>query len=202
MSTLRQQHKEIYWCWKAVKQRCLNPRCRAYINYGARGITVCGEWMDFEPFLAWALGHGWEKGLDLDRIDNDRGYSPENCHFVKRRENVNNRRRTVTITVNGTERPLTEWAEDLGVNRGLLMGWVKKHGEGYAADRIAEIIKDGYKPRDYSRNHKKAIRLVDEGLVFDSIKAAAEHVNLRPCVISIALRDRGGVTRKGTFVLV
>lgn len=59
-TTLRKRNKEIYAAWKAMKQRCLNPKCKAYKNYGKRGITVCDEWMNFEPFCEWALSHGWE----------------------------------------------------------------------------------------------------------------------------------------------
>ena len=71
MPTLRQANKGLYWAWKSMKQRCQNPRCQAYHNYGARGITVCKDWQAFEPFCEWALANGYEKGLDLDRADND-----------------------------------------------------------------------------------------------------------------------------------
>ena len=97
-----------------MKQRCQNPKCKAYGNYGARGIMVCEEWQQFEPFLAWALKNGYEKGLDLDRKDNDGNYEPSNCRWITRRENTNNRRNTVTINVDGLELPDTEWAEKIG----------------------------------------------------------------------------------------
>ena len=77
--TLRQKNIEIYWAWKSMKQRTQNPKCSAYKNYGARGIRVCKEWQIFEPFCKWALSAGWNKGLDLDRINNDGNYCPENC---------------------------------------------------------------------------------------------------------------------------
>ena len=48
--TDRQKYRELYWCWKAIKQRCLNPRCRAYRNYGGRGVTVCDD-IDLAPFI-------------------------------------------------------------------------------------------------------------------------------------------------------
>ena len=69
--TLRQKNIEIYWAWKSMKQRTQNPKCSAYKNYGERGIRVCKEWQIFEPFCKWALSAGWNKGLDLDRINND-----------------------------------------------------------------------------------------------------------------------------------
>ena len=63
MPTLRQNNKEIYWMWKALKQRCNNPKCKAYHNYGGRGITYAKEWEKFEPFYEWAINNGWKKGF-------------------------------------------------------------------------------------------------------------------------------------------
>lgn len=60
--------------------------------YRDRGIFVCNEWHKFSAFEDWALSHGWTKGLQIDRIDNDRGYCPENCRFVTAKENSANRR--------------------------------------------------------------------------------------------------------------
>lgn len=177
--TDRQKYRELYWCWKAIKQRCLNPRCRAYRNYGGRGITVCDEWMDFEPFLAWALDAGWQKGLDLDRIDNDGNYTPSNCRFVTRRENVNNRRKTTLITVDGVTHPSTVWADMIEVGKGTVKAWAVKHGTGYAAERIKDAMVNGYVPKDYKRNHAMTpVVHIDSGVRFESIRAAARHFGI------------------------
>lgn len=61
--SIRTENKSIYWAWKAMKQRCKNPKCKAYKNYGARGIKVCNEWEKFEPFLSWCLENGYQKGF-------------------------------------------------------------------------------------------------------------------------------------------
>ena len=66
-------------------------------NYQDRGITVCDEWLVFENFRDWALSHGYKEGLQIDRRDNDKGYCPENCRWVSRRENMNNRRNTIRL---------------------------------------------------------------------------------------------------------
>lgn len=197
--TLRQKYKELYWCWKAIKQRCMNPKCSAYHNYGARGITMCAEWVAFEPFLEWALANGWRKGLDLDRIDNESGYAPSNCRFVSRRENTNNRRRTIMITVDGVSKPCTVWAEELGVTRSLIKSWYLKHGEEYASDRIAEILAFGYTPKDYSRNHRKKVVNVESGEIFDSLKDAAESIGLSASRLSVIVNHNDGITRNGRF---
>jgi len=82
---------EFYWIWSGMKERCLNPKHDAYHRYGGRGITVCGEWInDFPAFSDWVKKNGYKKGLEMDREDNDRGYSPSNCRFVNRAVNARN----------------------------------------------------------------------------------------------------------------
>jgi hypothetical protein len=69
--------------------RCNNPRNKKYSAYGKRGITVCDEWAhDKAAFFRWALSHGYKAGLSIDRIDNDRGYSPDNCQWLTVSENA------------------------------------------------------------------------------------------------------------------
>ena len=87
-------HHPAWGVWHSMKQRCLDPNHHAYHNYGGRGITVCERWQEsFENF--WEdMGPTWKKGLELDRIDNDKGYGPENCHWVTRKENTRNTRKS------------------------------------------------------------------------------------------------------------
>ena len=81
-------------------------------TYQDRGITVCDEWLVFENFRDWALSHGYSDDLEIDRIDNDKGYCPENCRWVSRRENVNNRRNTIHLE-DGT--PLAMFCSKVGI---------------------------------------------------------------------------------------
>ena len=77
--------------WHTMRQRCLNPNATGYKNYGGRGITVCDRWQhSFENFLA-DMGER-PAGLGIDRIDNNAGYSPENCRWVTPKQNCQNRR--------------------------------------------------------------------------------------------------------------
>lgn len=74
----------LYAIWCGIKSRCLNPNSRGYQKwYGSKGITVCDEWRD-DPaeFISWAVSHGWEPGLHIDRVDGKKGYSPDNCRCV------------------------------------------------------------------------------------------------------------------------
>lgn len=74
--------------------RTSNLNNKDYKDYGGRGITVCDEWKDASTFINWARSHGYSDDLLLDRKDNDKGYSPENCHFVTHSEsNINKRSR-------------------------------------------------------------------------------------------------------------
>ena len=199
-NNVRKIYKSIYWCWKAMKQRCQNPRCQAYRNYGARGITVCGEWQEFEPFLEWCLANGYQKGLELDRINNDGNYEPSNCRWTTTKTNVNNRRMTVMITVDGTEKSAAEWGEHLNINRHIITYWVRNHGKQYAVSRIKEVIKNGYVPNDYGYSHRKQIRH-ESGRTFCSVRECAEAFGLAPCTISNAIRE-GRKTTRGRFEYV
>lgn len=86
----------IYYIWTAMKQRCFNPKCKSYKNYGGRGIKVCDEWLnDFQAFYDYVsqLPHFEEKGYTLDRINNDGNYEPDNVKWSTKLEQRHNQRR-------------------------------------------------------------------------------------------------------------
>lgn len=87
-----------------------------YALYGARGITICDEWLNNpEAFYVWAVGHGYTDNLTIDRIDNNKGYSPENCRWSTIKEQANNRRSNINITYKGRTQTLKQWCEELGL---------------------------------------------------------------------------------------
>lgn len=86
------KHTRIYKQWLNMKNRCSNPKNHAYGRYGGRGIVVCEGWKDdFAGFMMWAVNNGYSDSLTIDRINNNKGYSPENCRFVTLEENSRNK---------------------------------------------------------------------------------------------------------------
>ena len=120
----------IFSRYKSMIDRCNNPENVNYINYGRRGIKVCEEWLkDFSVFESWALENGFDKKLSIERIDNDGGYSPENCKWANRSEQANNRRSNRNLTFKGRTQNLRAWANELGIKENTIrarldnLGW-------------------------------------------------------------------------------
>lgn len=90
-------HTSLHNRWKAIKQRCLNPNNSRYIDYGERGIIICDEWLEFENFYNWSINNGYAENLSLDRKDNNKGYTPDNCRWITVLQNNENRRDTVRV---------------------------------------------------------------------------------------------------------
>lgn len=103
--------------WCSMKMRCLNPNAINYHSYGGRGIGICEEWMTFENFHRWAMANGYADDLEIDRIDNDGDYCPENCRWVTREQNQRNTSRTHLITLNGKTQCATDWIRELGISK-------------------------------------------------------------------------------------
>ena len=86
---------KLYRIWASIKDRTLNPKNKHYLDYGGRGITICDDWKnDFKSFYDWAMSNGYEedKGLSIDRIDNDGNYCPENCRWTTQTIQTRNQR--------------------------------------------------------------------------------------------------------------
>lgn len=119
-------HTPTHHVWREMRNRCTNPKNRAYANYGGRGITVCSEWSDFARFVE-DMGLRPE-GHQLDRIDNNSGYSPTNCRWVLQQENLNNKRTNRILEFRGERLTIAQWAHALGfsyrtLNNRINRGW-------------------------------------------------------------------------------
>lgn len=119
----------LYSLWNAMKTRCNNPNSKAYKHYGERGISVCKEWNNsFEAFRDWSFENGYTEGLSIDRIDNSKGYCPENCRWVPWAEQCNNRKTNVVIEYKGEVHNLMQWSKILQFDYKLVHCRMKKMG--------------------------------------------------------------------------
>ena len=133
---------KIFNVWLGMKERCYNKKSTNYVNYGNRGITVCQEWLDdFMNFYNWAIENGYKEELDekgrnllsIDRIDNGKGYSPENCRWVTSEIQSRNKR-TTRFTLEDVER-----IEKAGKNTEQVRQRMLKHG--LTLDEILKLPK-------------------------------------------------------------
>lgn len=108
-TTHGKSHSRAYHTWTNMWARCGNPNSADYHRYGGRGIAVCDRWQSFEVFYS-DMGDP-PPGRTLDRRDNDRGYSPDNCHWATVTQQNRNRVDTIFITIHGTRKSLPEWCE-------------------------------------------------------------------------------------------
>lgn len=125
--------KPEYDVWRGIKQRCHYEKHIGRHYYGGRGITMCDRWK--ESFIAFYedMGPRPSAGYTIDRIDNDGSYSPENCRWALRKEQMRNRRCTIRLTYRGVTKPLMDWADLLHVSHNLLRSRYKR---GWPIDKI------------------------------------------------------------------
>lgn len=106
----------LYRIWSLIKNRCENENSPAYRNYGGRGIELCEDWHSSSAFFEWALSNGYAENLTIDRIDNNKGYSPENCRWVDETTQGNNKRTNRYITIGDKTKTLAQWCREYNMN--------------------------------------------------------------------------------------
>ena len=152
-------NSQFYNTWKNMDKRCNNPKNKDYKNYGARGIAVCEEWLDVTNFVAWCEEtYPNIKGYSLDRIDNDKGYSPDNCTWSSRTmQNINQRMKvTNTSGYNGIiwNKKNSNWKAVIGINtKKVYLGYFNSVQEAVQA-RDIYIIENNL-PHKLSTDYKK-----------------------------------------------
>ena len=109
----------FYHRWCDMRYRCERPSHSLYKWYGGRGIAVCDRWQSFDLFSE-DMRPSWAPGLWLDRLNNDKGYSPENCMWVTPSQNNRNRRSNRWIDTPEGPMVLAEAAEKFGVDASKL----------------------------------------------------------------------------------
>lgn len=151
--TVGRRFSKTYSTWSNMKLRCLNPRNEHYRYYGGQGITICERWMVFDNFLE-DMGESPE-GLEIDRIDNDKGYFKENCRWVTKIENMRNKRFAIH-EYNGKKYTITELAEIIGAPehalRRRLNQWHLPLSE--AISQCSQLRKVGINKRNANKKDK------------------------------------------------
>jgi len=103
----------LYTIWRAMIFRCEHPSHEAFSRYGGRGIGICEEWRkDYAAFVSWSVNAGYAASLTIDRIDNHKGYSPDNCRWVPMSKQNRNKRNSSWLTAFGETKLIIEWIED------------------------------------------------------------------------------------------
>lgn len=169
--------------YNGMKQRCYNVKNSEYKNYGARGIEICEEWLSNpDSFYEWAISSGYRNGLTIDRIDVNRGYEPRNCRWVTMAEQQSNKRSNVIVDCNGEKVTLAEASRRIGINESTM--WMR-------LKRGIPVNKPPYKWE------KPVIR--DDGIVFKSVKDAAESVGVYDTKVSAVCRGNRKMTGGHSF---
>lgn len=143
----RESHTRLYRMWISMLYRCENQNYTAYKDYGQRGICVCDEWHDFLTFKKWVEKTKPTGEFTLDRINNDKGYFPNNCRWVGRKEQANNRRSNIIIEYQGESHTLQIWSEILNFNYKTVHNRIYKLGWSFE-DAIS-------KPIDMKKSRRK-----------------------------------------------
>lgn len=139
-----------YYTWASMIFRCFNKNSKFYKYYGGRGITVCEKWRKFENFLS-DMGKK-PTGMSLDRIDNNKNYSPENCRWATHLEQMNNRNISLKFTYNGEEKTVAEWAVIYKIKPNTLYHRLFK-GLWNAKDAFEKPVR--FRSKKLPRNHCK-----------------------------------------------
>lgn len=120
--------ERLYRVWGLMRNRCNNPKSSHYDLYGGRGVRVCDEWDSYLNFREWALNHGYNDSLTIDRIDPDGDYCAENCRWVSQKVQCNNKRNNHYITYNGETKTMSEWSDYLGISYHVIRNRINKYG--------------------------------------------------------------------------
>lgn len=125
---LTKSNKHLNWVWSAMKQRCGNPNCKDYHNYGGRGISMCQDWMDFNKFHSWAVSSGYRRGVTIERIDVNGDYVPENCKWIPNDKQALNRSNNKRYQFRGSMMTARQISECTGLKYNTVRGRLNRNG--------------------------------------------------------------------------
>lgn len=118
----------LYYEWCNMKSRCDNQGNIMFKNYGGRGIKYCDAWKKFEGFRDWALNHGYNDTLTLERLDVNKNYEPDNCEWIPIEKQYLNRTDSHFLTAFGKTQTIKEWADETGLKYDTIHARIKYYG--------------------------------------------------------------------------
>lgn len=128
-----QQERKLYDVHRQMIRRCSDPSCQDYKAWGARGISVCDEWLDPIKFVKWAIASGYKVGLTIERVDNDLGYMPDNCTWIPNCEQAKNTRRLRFVEAFGESLSVADWSRKTGIPYRTIMSRLRY---GWTPERV------------------------------------------------------------------
>lgn len=140
--------KRLYRIWRGMIDRTQNVNNCNYHKYGEKGVEICIEWNEYKNFKEWALKNGYKDNLTIDRKDNRKGYTTDNCRWVTSKEQNRNTTRNRIIEYRGKKKTIVEWAEIYSINYQTLSSRLNKLG--WSTEKALETPVQGknagYKP--------------------------------------------------------
>ena len=144
-------NKRIFKIYQGMIQRCYNPNNKNFTDYGGKGIGICEDWLNNpKSFEDWAISHGYENDLTIDRIDSNKNYCPDNCQWITLEEN-SRRANANFIEADGKTLSGTQWAEMLGFGKNTINKLIRK----YPLNKVEELIRRRIKDPDKIRSYPK-----------------------------------------------
>lgn len=163
------EYARLYRIYKGILSRCYNPKCKEYKYYGLRDINIFNDWKeDYYKFKEWSLSNGYNDSLEIDRMDNNGNYEPNNCRWATRKEQMNNYSLNKMITYHDKTQTLSQWCDELGIEYARTLARLNK---------LNMTVKEAFEGNKYKVVHKNipsSISIVLDNIVFYSIKECAE----------------------------
>ena len=164
----------LYNIFRGMINRCNNINSKDYPQYGGRGIKVCKTWVtNPKSFFEWSMANGYEKNLTIDRIDNNKGYSPDNCRWLSSQRQQRNKRTNRILEYNGEKHCLSEWTEILGIPKYIIESRIKK---GWTMEKI---LTEKYQSRNKVYEYKGMKKTLSEWAKVSGVKYGTIYARIK-----------------------
>lgn len=180
LRTHGQSNTRLCHIWRDMHRRCEKANRVSYGRYGARGICVCSEWSGSQGFIhfkKWSEENGYKDDLSIDRIDNDKGYSPDNCRWTDTKTQANNTSTNKWIECNGEKHTLAQWSDITGISYGALKRrvdlWPVEEALGFKEHKTPHKDEVLYTIGNETHNVKEWCRI--RNLSVDTVRYRRDH---------------------------